>query len=38
MTAVRVAIIDWDETHADVPDLDLVLHHNAAERRTEVRA
>jgi Ser/Thr protein kinase RdoA (MazF antagonist) len=30
MTAERVALIDWDETHVDVPDLDLVLPHNAA--------
>ena len=25
MTANRVALIDWDEAHVDVPDLDLVL-------------
>lgn len=31
MTAGRVAMIDWDESHVDVPDLDLVLPHNAAE-------
>jgi Ser/Thr protein kinase RdoA (MazF antagonist) len=30
MTADRVALIDWDEAHADVPDLDLVLPGNAA--------
>ena len=30
MTADRVGLIDWDEAHADVPDLDLVLPHNAA--------
>ena len=30
MTAGRVALIDWDESHRDVPDLDLVLPHNAA--------
>lgn len=30
MTADRVALIDWDETHVDVPDLDLVLPDNAA--------
>jgi hypothetical protein len=30
MTAGRVALIDWDESHVDVPDLDLVLPHNAA--------
>jgi Ser/Thr protein kinase RdoA (MazF antagonist) len=30
MTAERVALIDWDESHVDVPDLDLVLPYNAA--------
>jgi len=30
MTADRVALIDWDEARVDVPDLDLVLPHNAA--------
>jgi Ser/Thr protein kinase RdoA (MazF antagonist) len=30
MTADRVAMIDWDESHVDVPALDLVLPHNAA--------
>ena len=31
MTADRVALIDWDETHVDVPDLDLgSLPYNAA--------
>ena len=30
MTADRVALIDWDESHVEVPDLDLVLPHNAA--------
>jgi Ser/Thr protein kinase RdoA (MazF antagonist) len=30
MTAERVALIDWDESHVDVPDLDLALPHNAA--------
>jgi aminoglycoside phosphotransferase (APT) family kinase protein len=30
MTASRVGLIDWDEAHVDVPDLDLVLPHNAA--------
>src|SRR6266540_2432191 len=30
MTADRVALIDWDEAHVDVPDLDLVMPHNAA--------
>ena len=28
--ADRVALIDWDEAHVDVPLLDLVLPHNAA--------
>jgi Ser/Thr protein kinase RdoA (MazF antagonist) len=30
MTAARVVLIDWDEAHVDVPDLDLALPHNAA--------
>jgi Ser/Thr protein kinase RdoA (MazF antagonist) len=30
ITADRVALIDWDESHVDVPDLGLVLPHNAA--------
>ena len=30
MTPDRVALIDWDEAHVDVADLDLVLPHNAA--------
>ncbi|WP_245972793.1 phosphotransferase [Actinoplanes lutulentus] len=30
MTANRVALIDWDESHVDVADLDLVLPGNAA--------
>jgi Ser/Thr protein kinase RdoA (MazF antagonist) len=30
MTASQVALIDWDEAHVDVPDLDLVLPGNAA--------
>ncbi|WP_433301260.1 phosphotransferase enzyme family protein [Actinoplanes sp. CA-030573] len=30
MTADQVALIDWDESHVDVPALDLVLPHNAA--------
>lgn len=30
MTKDRVGLIDWDEAHVDVPDLDLVLPHNAA--------
>ncbi|HEU4546541.1 MAG TPA: phosphotransferase [Microlunatus sp.] len=31
LTAERVALIDWDEAHVDVADLDLVLRHNPAE-------
>lgn len=30
LTADRVGLIDWDEAHVDVPDLDLSLPHNAA--------
>jgi Ser/Thr protein kinase RdoA (MazF antagonist) len=30
ITADRVALLDWDEAHVDVPDLDLALPHNAA--------
>jgi Ser/Thr protein kinase RdoA (MazF antagonist) len=30
MSADRVAMIDWDESHVDVPDLDLALPHDAA--------
>jgi len=30
MDADRVALIDWDEAHLDVPDLDLALPGNAA--------
>ena len=30
MTEGRVALIDWDEAHVDVPILDLVLPHNGA--------
>jgi len=30
VTADRVALIDWDESHVDVPDLDLALPNNAA--------
>src|SRR4051794_17618301 len=30
VTADRVALVDWDESRVDVPDLDLVLPHNAA--------
>ena len=31
MTASQVALIDWDESHVDVPDLDLMLPGNAAD-------
>lgn len=31
VTTERVALIDWDESHVDVPDLDLELPHNAAD-------
>jgi Ser/Thr protein kinase RdoA (MazF antagonist) len=30
MTADRVALIDWDESHVDATDLDLALPYNAA--------
>jgi Ser/Thr protein kinase RdoA (MazF antagonist) len=30
VTADQVVLIDWDESHVDVPDLDLVLPGNAA--------
>ena len=30
LTADRVALIDWDESHVDVPALDLILPHNGA--------
>ena len=30
VTGDRVALVDWDEAHLDVPDLDLVLPDNAA--------
>jgi hypothetical protein len=30
LTADRVAIIDWDDSRVDVPDLDLVLPQNAS--------
>ena len=41
MTADRVALIDWDESRVDVPDLDLVLPYNAAgldERAYDIAA
>lgn len=31
MTAERVGLIDWDEAHVDVSDLDLDLPHNPAD-------
>jgi Ser/Thr protein kinase RdoA (MazF antagonist) len=31
MTADRVTLIDWDESHVDAAGLDLVLPHNAAD-------
>jgi hypothetical protein len=30
MTDGRVGLVDWDESHVDVADLDLALPHNAA--------
>lgn len=41
ITQDRVALIDWDEAHVDVPDFDLALPHNAArldERAYDVAA
>ena len=37
ITADRVALIDWDEAHVDVPDLDLVLPDNGAGLEGEAR-
>ena len=37
ITAGRVALIDWDEAHVDVSDLDLVLPHNGAGLEGEAR-
>ena len=38
MTADRVALIDWDESHVDVPDLDLVLlYKRRGPRRRRTR-
>lgn len=31
VTAERVALVDWGESHVDVPDFDLELPFNAAE-------
>lgn len=36
ITAGGVALIDWDESHVDVPELDLVLPHNAASLDEEM--
>jgi hypothetical protein len=30
MIANQVVLLDWDESHVDIPDLDLVLPYNAA--------
>ena len=35
MTARRVALIDWDEAHVDVADLDLVLPHKRRRSRRQ---
>jgi Ser/Thr protein kinase RdoA (MazF antagonist) len=37
ITADRVAMIDWDESHVDVPDLDLALPYNAAALGEDAR-
>lgn len=37
ITAERVALIDWDEAHVDVSDLDLDLPHNAASHSPDER-
>lgn len=37
VTAERVALIDWDEAHVDVPDLDLALPYNSAGLEGEAR-
>ena len=37
ITADRVALIDWDEAHVDVSDLDLNLPHNAADHTPDMR-
>lgn len=31
ITADRVALIDWDEAHVDIPALDLILPHNGGD-------
>ena len=35
ITPARVALIDWDEAHVDVPDLDLVLPENGGRLEGE---
>jgi Ser/Thr protein kinase RdoA (MazF antagonist) len=37
VTADRVALIDWDEAHVDVPDLDLALPYNGGGLVGEAR-
>jgi len=37
VTAGRVALIDWDEAHVDVPELDLALPHNGAGLEGDAR-
>lgn len=37
MLSDSVGLIDWDEAHVDVPELDLVLPHNAAGLEGEER-
>jgi Ser/Thr protein kinase RdoA (MazF antagonist) len=37
ISASGVALIDWDESHVDVPDLDLALPHNAADLADDAR-
>jgi Ser/Thr protein kinase RdoA (MazF antagonist) len=31
LTGDRVALVDWDESHVDAPEIDLALPHNAAD-------
>jgi Ser/Thr protein kinase RdoA (MazF antagonist) len=38
ITRDRVALIDWDESRVDIPDIDLVLPHNAAGLDDEAHA
>jgi Ser/Thr protein kinase RdoA (MazF antagonist) len=37
VTADRVALIDWDEAHVDVPELDLALPYNGAGLEGDMR-